>query len=61
VLSFFSSRLNWDSPTAHPQASVPALPVLGERGTLAGERGVGKVPIPTRVHTLWYSLYIRSL
>ncbi len=27
----------------------------GGRGTLAGERGVGRVPIPTRGHTLWYS------
>jgi hypothetical protein len=26
-----------------------------------GERGVGRVPIPTRGHTLWYSLYIRTL
>ncbi len=23
MLSFFSSRRNWDSPTPHPQASVP--------------------------------------
>jgi len=29
--------------------------------TLAGEREVGKFPIPTRGHTLWYSLYIRTL
>ncbi len=28
-------------------------------GTLAGERGVGRVSIPTRGHTLWYYLYIR--
>ncbi len=33
----------------------------GGRGTLAGERGVGRVPIPTRGHTLWYSLFIRTL
>ncbi len=26
---------------------------LGGRGTLAGERGVGRVLIPTRGHTLW--------
>ncbi len=44
VLSFFSSRRNWDSPTPHP---------FGGRGTLAGERGVGRVPIPTRGHKLW--------
>jgi hypothetical protein len=28
VLSFFSSRRNWDSPTPHPQASVPCVPPL---------------------------------
>jgi hypothetical protein len=27
------------------------------RVILAGERGIGRVPIPTRGHTLWYSLY----
>ncbi len=37
----------------------PAPPGSGGRGTL--ERGVGRVPIPTRGHTLWYSLYIRTL
>jgi hypothetical protein len=26
VLSFFSSRRNWDSPTPYPQASVPTPP-----------------------------------
>ncbi len=29
----------------------------GERGILAGERGGGRVPIPTRGHTLWYYIY----
>jgi hypothetical protein len=61
VLSFFSSRRNWDSPTPRPQASVPSPLWLGGRGTLAGERGGGRVPIPTRGHTLWYSLYICTL
>ncbi len=64
VLSFFSKRLNWDLPTPHPQASVPApphRPGSGGRGTLAGEKGVGRVPIPTRRHTLWYSLRICTL
>jgi hypothetical protein len=28
----------------------------GGRGTLAGEREGGRVPIPTRGHTLWYSI-----
>ncbi len=36
-------------------------PVKGGRGTLAGERGVSRGPIPTRGHTLWYSLYVRTL
>ncbi len=54
----FSSRLNWDSPTPHPQASVPPSLCSGGRGTLTGERKGGRVLIPTRGHTLWYSLYI---
>jgi hypothetical protein len=29
----------------------------GGRGTLASERGGGRVPIPTRGDTLWYSVY----
>ncbi len=39
----------------------PTPPGSGGRGTFAGERGGGRVPIPTRGHTLWYSLYIRTL
>ena len=54
VLSFFSSRRNWDSLNPSP-AGECAPP---SRDTLAGERGVGGVPIPARGHTLWYSLYI---
>jgi hypothetical protein len=56
----FSSRRNWDPPNTSP-AGECAPPRSGGRGTLAGERGVGRVPIPTRGHTLWYSLYIRTL
>jgi hypothetical protein len=48
-------------PTPHPQASVPSSFGSGGRGTLAGERRGGKVPIPTRGHTLWWSLYIFTL
>jgi hypothetical protein len=49
-------------PTPHPQASVPPPPpALGGGRPLAGERGVGRVPILTRGHTLWYSFYIRTL
>ncbi len=33
----------------------------GGRGSLAGERGVERVPLPTRGHTLWYSLYLCTL
>ncbi len=60
MLSFFSSRRNWDSPNPLPagECAPPPPPGSGGRGTLAGERGVGRVPIPTRRHTLWYSLYI---
>jgi hypothetical protein len=44
-------------PAPHPQASVPPPPGCGGRGTLADERWVGRVPIPTRGHTLWHSIY----
>ncbi len=38
----------------------PPTPAFGSegRGTLAGERGGGRVSIPTRRHTLWYSIYM---
>ncbi len=63
VLSFFSSRRTWDSPNPSPagECAPPPHRFWGERHTLAGERGVGRVPIPTRGHTLWYSLYVRTL
>ncbi len=61
VLSFFSSRRNWDSPNPSPAGECALPPGSGGGGTLAGERGVGRVPIPTRRHTLWYSLYRRTL
>jgi hypothetical protein len=58
-VSFFSSRRKWDSPNPSPagECALPPPPGSGGRGTLAGERGVGRVSIPTRGHTLWYSLY----
>ncbi len=55
----FSSRRNWDSPNPSP-AGECAPPASGGSGTLACERGVGRVPIPTRGHTLQYFLYIRT-
>ncbi len=61
VLSFFSSRRNWDSPNPSPACECASPPRFWGRGTLACERGVGRVPIPTRGHRLWYSLYIRTL
>ncbi len=61
VLSFFSSSRNWDSPNPSPAGKGAPPPRSVGRGTFAGERGVGRVPIPTRGHTLWYSLYIRTL
>jgi hypothetical protein len=49
-------------PTPHPQASVPPAPlppVSGGRGTLAGEKGVGRVPIPTRgIHCGTLYMYV---
>ncbi len=60
VLSFLSSRRNWDFPNSSP-AGECAPPRFWGRVTLAGERGVGRVPIPARGHTLWYSLYIYVL
>ncbi len=57
VLSFFSSRRNWDSPIPSPAGEWAPPPFgSGGRGTLASERGGGRVPIPTRGHTLWYSV-----
>jgi hypothetical protein len=61
VLSIFSSRRNWDSPNPSPAGKRPPHFGSGGRGTLAGEKGGGRVPIPTRGHTLWYSIYIYVL
>jgi len=46
-------------PTPHPQASVPLPLFLGGRGTLAGEKGVGRVPLPTRgIHCGTLYMYV---
>ncbi len=48
VLSFFSSRRNWNSLTPLSRKRLWPLPFgPGGRGTFVGERGVGRVPIPT--------------
>ena len=54
VLSFSPVVGIGTPPTPHPFGS-------GGRDTFAGERGDGRVPIPTRGHTLWYSLYLCTL
>ncbi len=57
VLSFLSSRPNWDFPT-HSHAGEYVPPPFSFRGghTRLPERGWG-VPIPTMGQTLWYSRY----
>jgi hypothetical protein len=47
-------------PTLHPLASVPPPRVLGGRGTLAGERGAGRVLSPTRGHLGLYNTFINT-
>jgi hypothetical protein len=61
VLSFFFSR-RWTPPTPHPLASVPPPPppVLGGGAHSLVRELWGKVPIPTRGHTLRFSLYKRT-
>ncbi len=45
----YAPRRNWDSPQPPTRRLVcPLPPVSGGRGTLAGEKGVGRIPIPTR-------------
>jgi hypothetical protein len=62
VLSFFLQSLELGLPQPLTRRRVCPLPFgSGGRGTLAGERGVGRVPIPTRGHRLLYSLYISTL
>ena len=58
----YAPRRNWDfPPTPHPQASVPPPPCFwGEGNTLWRERG-WESPNSDEGHTLWYSLYVRTL
>jgi hypothetical protein len=57
----FSSRRNWDSPNPSPAGECARSAGSGGRGTLAGERGGGRVPIPTKGHTLCGTLFIYVL
>ncbi len=52
-----SSELGLPQPITGRRGLPPPLQFRG-RGTFAGERGGGRVPIPTRGHILWYSVYI---
>jgi hypothetical protein len=54
VLSFFSSRRNWNSPLTRRRVCPPPLWYWGGGGahSLAG------VPISTRGHTLWLWYYV---
>ncbi len=57
----YAPRLNcWDSPQPPTRRLVcPLPPVSGGRGTLAGEKGVGRVPIPTRgIHCGTLYMYV---
>ncbi len=51
---------NWDSPQPPRRRLVcPLPPVSGGRGTLAVEKGVGRVPIPTRgIHCGTLYMYV---
>ncbi len=59
----YAPRRNWDSPQPPTRRLVcPLPPVSGGRGTLAGEKGVGRVPIPTRgIHCGTLYTYVRIL
>ncbi len=56
----YAPRRNWDSPQPPTRRLVCPLPsVSGGRGTLAGEKGVGRVPIPTRgIHCGTLYMYV---
>jgi hypothetical protein len=56
----YAPRRNRDSPQPPTRRLVcPLPPVSGGRGTLAGEKGVGRVPIPTRgVHCGTLYMYV---
>ncbi len=62
VLSFFSSRCNWDSPNPSPAGECAPPPLVPGGGAhLLTREGGGRVSIQTRGHTLWYSVYICTL
>ncbi len=56
----YAPRRNWDSPQPPTRRLVcPLPPVSGGRGILAGEKGVGRVPVPTRgIHCGTLYMYV---
>ncbi len=52
----FTQSLELGLPNPHSRRRV----LVGGKGTLACGRGVGGVPIPTKGHTLWCSVYIST-
>jgi hypothetical protein len=56
----YAPRRNWDSPQPPTRRLVcPLPPVSGGRGTHAGKKGVGRVPIPTRgIHCGTLYMYV---
>ncbi len=61
MLSFFSSRRNWNSPTPLAAGECAPPPFDPGGGHTRLREGVGGVPIPTRGHKLWCSIYISTL
>jgi hypothetical protein len=59
VLSFFSSRRTWDSPTPLPQASVTPHPLAREGGhTRLRERGWGSPKSDEGTNTVVLFIYV---
>ncbi len=56
-----SSALELPHPLSRSRSPPPFGPGGRHTGTLACGRGFGGVPIPTRGHTLWCSVYICTL
>ncbi len=48
-------------PTPHPQASVPPPPCFGGEGNSRWRERGWESPNSDEGHTLWYSLYVRTL
>jgi hypothetical protein len=62
VLSFSPVVGIGTPPTPHSQASVPLPPLVPGGGAhLLAIEGDGRVPIPTRGQTLWYSIFMCTL